>query len=109
MYKSFHIILSLALMGCSSAHDGKVRMPKPLQMEKPVYPYYAYKNHIEGKVKFLFDVDAEGKVSEMRIIESTPEHLFDDAVIRAVSKWRFEKGHPTKNIPLIIEMRISHP
>lgn len=109
MFKSLPIILSLALMGCSASHDGKAIMPKPLQMEKPVYPYYANKNHIEGKVKFFFDVDAQGKVSEMRIIESTPEHLFDDAVIRAVSKWRFEKGHPTKNIPLIIEMRISHP
>jgi TonB family protein len=109
MFKSLPIVLCLALTACSTAHHEEVKMPKALKMETPAYPYYAYKNHIEGKVKFVFDVDAEGKVSEMRIIQSTPEHLFDDAVIRAVSKWRFEKGHPAKNLPMNVVMRMSHP
>jgi TonB family protein len=45
----------------------------------------------------------------MRIVQSTPDHLFDDAVIRAVNKWRFEKGHPAKNIPMKVVMRVSPP
>lgn len=109
MFKSFPLIFSLALVGCSASTPivKNVQAPKILHMVKPAYPYYAVKNRVEGKVSFVYDVDAEGKVSEMRIIESTPDHLFDDTVIRAVSQWRFEKGHPTKNIAMRIVMRVN--
>ena len=106
MYKTVPFILTLALVGCSSHSTDKV-FPKALRMDRPAYPYYAFKNRIEGKVQFSYDVDAQGKVSEMRIIQSTPDHLFDDEVIKAVRKWRFEKGHPAKNIPMTETLSIS--
>ena len=108
MFKVIPIILTLALSGCTTSSANKAH-PKALRMDKPDYPFYAAKNHIEGKVQFFYDVDAQGKVSEMRIVQSTPDHLFDDAVIRAVNKWRFEKGHPAKNIQMNVVMRVSPP
>lgn len=111
MFRVILIFITLALLGCSTssppANQNAVEMPKALRIDRPVYPYYAFKNHIEGHVKFVFDVDAEGKVSEMRISESTPDGLFNDTVIRAVNQWRFEKGHPTKNLPMNVVMRIN--
>jgi len=43
----------------------------------------------------------------MRIIESTPDHLFDNAVITAVSKWRFEKGKPARNLPMTVKLKVQ--
>ncbi|WAH61798.1 energy transducer TonB (plasmid) [Pseudomonas silvicola] len=78
MFKSHtHPILTLALAGCTTSSANKAH-PKALRMDKPEYPFYAAKNHIEGKVQFFYDVDAQGKVSEMRMC-NPPDHLFDDA------------------------------
>lgn len=103
MNRSVIILAALAISGCvSNSHE-----PKILKKVYPVYPYYAVSHRIEGVVKFNYDVDSNGKVSEMRIIESTPDHLFDDAVISAVSKWRFEQGVPANNLKSVIIMKIQ--
>ncbi|WP_312209694.1 energy transducer TonB [Pseudescherichia sp.] len=78
-------------------------------MEKPAYPIYASKNGISGVVRFRYDVDAQGKVSQMRITQSSPDHLFDDAVIRAVAKWRFEQNKPAKNLSMTVYMKAAKP
>ena len=35
------------------------------------------------------NVDEKGNVTEVRIIKSSPQHVFDNAVIRALSQWKF--------------------
>lgn len=107
MYRYLIILVVLVVSACSSYSPDKAEQPKPLRQDRPIYPYYAVKNRIGGMVKFNFDVDAEGRVSQMRIIESTPDHLFDDAVITAVSKWRFEKGKPAKNLPMTVKLKVQ--
>ncbi|WP_263056851.1 TonB family protein [Pantoea agglomerans] len=107
MYRYMLILAVLVVSACSTYSPVKVEQPKPLRQDRPDYPYYAVKNRIEGMVKFNFDVDAEGRVSQMRIIESTPDHLFDNAVISAVSKWRFEKGKPARNLPMTIKLKVQ--
>ncbi|MDQ0551151.1 TonB family protein [Pantoea agglomerans] len=107
MYGFMMILAVLVLNACTTYSPVKVEQLKPLRQDRPVYPYYAAKNRIEGMVKFNFDVDAEGRVSQMRIIESTPDHLFDDAVITAVSKWRFEKGKPARNLPMTVKLKVQ--
>ena len=107
MYRYIVILGILVVSACSTYSPVKVDKPKPLRQDRPVYPYYAAKNRIEGMVKFNFDVDAEGRVSQMRIIESMPDHLFDDAVITAVSKWRFEKGKPARDLPMTVKLKVQ--
>jgi len=97
------VLLSLALTSCTRPDVQNNNYPSPIHHVSPDYPVYAFKNRIEGKVEFDFDVDAEGKVSEMRIIKSEPQHLFDDAVIRAVSQWRYEKNKPAKDMHITIK------
>ncbi len=107
MYRLLGILAILVISACTTHSPDKVEQPKLLHQDRPVYPYYAAKNRIEGVVKFNFDVDAEGRVSQMRIVESTPDHLFDNAVIAAVSKWRFEKGKPAKNLPMTVKLKMK--
>ncbi len=63
--------------------------PIPISQIPPIYPISARIRGIEGWVKVRFVVDEEGKVRDIRIVESHPEGVFDDAVISCVSKWLF--------------------
>jgi protein TonB len=41
-------------------------------------------------VRFL--VDTEGRVSRLTVREALPKGIFEDAVLEAVSRWRFSPG-----------------
>lgn len=58
----------------------------------PVYPIAAKRRGVEGWVRVRFIVNEDGSVSNITIAESEPLKLFDDAVIRSVSGWRFKAG-----------------
>lgn len=109
LYKALIVLAALILSACGTTLEKNTNAPKPISMDKPAYPFYASKNGISGVVRFQYDVDAQGKVSEMRIIKSVPDHLFDEAVIRAVAKWRFEQNKPAKNLPMTIYMKVAKP
>lgn len=109
MHKALIVFAALILSACSHLTEQNTNTPKPISMDKPAYPVYASKNGISGVVRFRYDVDAQGKVSEMRIIKSVPDHLFDDAVIRAVATWRFEQNKPAKDLPMTVYMKMAKP
>ena len=56
----------------------------------PVYPRGAERRKIEGHVVVTYTVDTEGKVSDVAVAEAVPEGVFDDAAMRAVSRWKYE-------------------
>ncbi len=58
----------------------------------PIYPMRARRRGIEGSVKVRFVVTEEGRVTDIQILESRPKKIFDRAVIRCVSGWRFSPG-----------------
>jgi protein TonB len=62
----------------------------------PEYPSEALKEGVAGSVRLRLIVDAQGRVSEAVVVESTPSGVFDTAAVNAVRKWRFkpigEKG-----------------
>ena len=45
-----------------------------------------------------FDIGADGTVTRIEFIRSEPHHLFDDQVVKAMAKWRFEEGKPRKGV-----------
>lgn len=56
----------------------------------PVYPRGAERRKIEGHVVVTYSVDTEGKVSNVTVAKAVPEGVFDDAAMKAVSKWKYE-------------------
>jgi len=56
----------------------------------PIYPYWARIRGIEGKVIAQIVVDQHGLVKDVKIIKAKPAHIFENAVISAVKKWRFK-------------------
>jgi protein TonB len=64
--------------------------PKLISAPPPRYPLTAMRRKLEGQVTLEFTVQPDGSVSSPRVISATPEGVFDEAAIVAVSRWRFE-------------------
>ncbi|MFN2354828.1 MAG: energy transducer TonB [Desulfopila sp.] len=58
----------------------------------PVYPMSAKSRGTEGWVRVRFVVNEDGSVGSISVEESEPKNIFNDAVIRSVSGWRFKTG-----------------
>ncbi len=56
---------------------------------KPEYPFAARQMKIEGFVKLEFIVTSEGKVKDIKIIESIPKNIFNKSALDAANQWRF--------------------
>lgn len=59
-------------------------------MNPPLYPADAARSGVSGKVMVDDDVGADGGVVAAKIEKSEPAGVFDDAVMAAVRKWKFE-------------------
>jgi protein TonB len=65
---------------------------RPMVKTPPVYPYKARQDGVEGVVQVKIKVLQDGSVGEVLIVDSRPKDVFDDAVLAAVPRWRFEPG-----------------
>ncbi|MED5611123.1 energy transducer TonB [Pseudomonas sp. JH-2] len=63
---------------------------KPLRMDSPKYPLMAQRRGIEGHVKVLFTITADGRIDDIQVLDSSPPRMFDSAVRQAMDTWRFE-------------------
>ncbi len=61
----------------------------PLNEVLPVYPDSARRRGIEGYVQLAFTITAEGRVENVRVLESSPTRVFDREARRAALRWRF--------------------
>jgi protein TonB len=78
----------------------------PIVKFPPIYPLYARRVGIEGWVKVRFIVNENGKVSHIKIIKSQPKDVFDQATIKAISRWRFSP--PTVDgIPVRVQVETT--
>ena len=56
----------------------------------PIYPHRAAKRGIEGWVEVEFTITALGTVKNPRVVAASPEGIFDNAALRAISRWKFK-------------------
>lgn len=66
------------------------KMPKAKRRGAPKYPPAAERSGIEGSVVVEFGLTPEGHTRDIKVVESTPPGVFDDAAVDAVRDWRFE-------------------
>jgi len=65
-------------------------LPVPVSRPAVAYPPGARSKGITGHVTLSLQVDARGQVTDVRIDDSQPAGVFDDAAQRAVRQWRFQ-------------------
>lgn len=59
----------------------------------PEFPREALQAGAEkGKVKARMTVDSAGEVTRVEILDAAPRRVFDRAVVKTLSQWRFNAG-----------------
>jgi len=61
----------------------------PTTRIEPTYPPRALRAGVEGSVTVEFTITTDGSVKDIEVIEADPPDIFNNAVIRAVKRWKF--------------------
>lgn len=85
---------------------GKPARPKidtnvvPTLRIPPIYPLRALRSGIEGVVTVEFTIAIDGSVKNAVVVKAKPPKIFDNAVLKAISKWKYNPdiidGKPTE-------------
>ena len=59
----------------------------------------------KGKVKARMTLDGAGEVTRVEILEATPRRLFDRAVMKTLSQWRFNNGTDGRMVEIDVDFR----
>lgn len=63
--------------------------PRPLERVPADYPVRARAKNVTGHVTLSLLVEADGTVDDLKVLESQPPGVFDEAAMAAVRQWRF--------------------
>lgn len=78
----------------------------PVARIPPVYPPHARRRGIEGWVRVGFEVDEQGGVNQVQVLEAKPPGIFEKSVMQCVSRWRFNPG-TIEGIPVRAKMETT--
>lgn len=80
---------AMGAMQRMSMSAGSDRDIIPLVRINPDYPPRALSRSIEGFVIVQFTITATGSVKDVIVVHAEPAGIFDEAAVRAVSRWRY--------------------
>ena len=69
-----------------------------------VYPVEAKDKKVEGYVRVAYDVSVDGSVTNVRVVDSNPPGVFDEAAVAAVRGWRFHPAIGSDGKPVVKEL-----
>jgi TonB family protein len=113
----FAIVLLLAFVSVCSLHAqtespaAGLQPPKAIYTPKPVYRPEWAKQGLAGKGVVLVTIDQRtGKVTGVRMLQSTGNKQLDGAALEAYSQWRFQPGTGSQvKIPIEFASRPKPP
>lgn len=75
--------------------------PTPTRQSSPDYPARARSRGVTGSVVLNLLISADGDVESVRVLESSPQGVFDESAMRTVKGWKFSpgryKGEPVRS------------
>jgi protein TonB len=88
--------LLAAALGAHAASD-----LVPVNRVDPEFPREAISAGADtGKVRAKMTIDAAGEVSRVEIIEANPRRVFDRAVVKTLSQWKFSRGSDGRSMEI---------
>ncbi|MCJ8293005.1 MAG: TonB family protein [Colwellia sp.] len=103
---SSSLLAGVSYAGSQVMQDKKVEAHKkeqvhayPMHRIEPKYPVAAVKAGTEGSVVLKFDVEADGSVSHVEVVNAKPAYVFDKSAVTALKQWSYqETGKVSKNL-----------
>jgi len=76
--------------GMVMTDDTVDQAPRASFQAAPVFPPRARARGVEGYVIFSLLIGITGDIEQIKVIESSPEGVFEEAATQGISQWRFE-------------------
>lgn len=71
------------------------------------YPRRAKLKKIEGYVQLVFDIDKQGNVSNIQIVESKPQDVFNKSAIKAMERYKFKEMKDQRTATIRFNYRLA--
>ena len=85
------IVVSFASHAWLNNKAGQSDMPMhPIKRVAPEYPIQAATDNIQGWVQLSFNIETNGTVSDVTVIEAEPKWTFETSAIDAVKQWVYQ-------------------
>lgn len=82
---------TIALAGPSlETPAGADKAATPLVRVEPKYPPAAARDGINGWVQLRFNIAADGRVTDVRVLAAEPRRVFEQEAIRALKNWKYQ-------------------
>jgi len=85
----------------------QVLPPKRIKTVPPTNPKIAAERGIKGYALVQFTIMQNGLVNDVKVVDSQPKGIFDEAAIQAVSQWRYEPPVRADGKPATLEQKIK--
>jgi protein TonB len=73
---------------------------------QPEFPREAISAGAEkGHVRARLTIDSSGEVTRVEIVESNPRRLFDRAVVKTLSQWRYAPGPDARSTEIDVDFQ----
>ena len=81
---------------------------RPVSKVDPEFPREAQLASVDkGRVKARLTLDATGEVTRVDIVEANPRRVFDRAVTRSLSQWRYEAGPAGRTVEVELDFNLK--
>lgn len=89
------MLLAVILSGCSVGPN------------KVTYPSRASDLRVSGSLSALYDINVDGRATNIRILSAEPKNYFEKSLKQDVSKWHFAKNYPRNDVRLDVAYRLD--
>lgn len=111
---SSSLLAGVSFAGSQVNHDSKSakvyndQSVHPTHRIEPKYPVEAAKAGTEGSVVLRFDVEADGSVSHVEVVNAKPAYTFDKSAKTALQQWRYKASNKVhKNLLVQLDFVMS--
>ena len=94
------------VVGSSGKSDLVDATPRYRSNPLPDYPYLARQRHWEGTVWLMVDVSHKGRVTALKVAESSGYGVLDKSALKSVRRWRFD---PARRLGVAVNSQVRVP
>lgn len=99
---------ALACAALTASFAALASAPQVVSKVVPEFPREAQAASVEeGHVKARLTLEASGEVSRVDIVDSNPRRVFDRAVVRSLSQWKYESGAPGRTVEVDLDFKLK--
>ena len=100
------ILAAAAVLATALSLGARAGDLTPVSRVNPEFPREAVSAGADtGRVKARMTIDASGEVTRVEIIEATPRRLFDRAVVKTLSQWKFAPGSDGRSMEVDVNFQ----